>query len=528
MLDRYGLLPKQIATPSVPSILSYVLDDEGQPMELKRVTWCPLLFAVLALCPAGCSDVILSGDIKSCTPVSSGVSGCRGIVPSGVAYALPKGQVQLTWTRSKTAPSDLQKAQSALASAQQTLAKDQSTLATTQAKNASDPTIPGLQTQIQADQTAVGAATTGLTAANAAQTTFTETVTLTVLPVVPDPDPKAHFITNLAHTALRNDSLNVGVSNGLLNSAAATSADQTPSIITTLANTAITFAAIAGTGGTAGPVAPPAAPGAPGAPPPPPPPPCPQDSWSVIFDPVNSAEAAAAKAALAAHTQNIVLRADGAAPPAISIAPPTGPQVSGLVYRAMTATTLTVGPNTVQTPPCPLLNPPAAQSIVAVVLDSNTAYLVPAHAGAFTTSTFNFGFTNGTLTAYSNQQPSEIAAVAGIPLNIAQSVMSIPTQILQLRVNYDTAATALVNAKSQLSVAQTSALTAAANAQTQLVQAESALTQAQASAAAAGPAGQASVIAAQTNVINAQAAAIQAQQALQALQATAPAPATTK
>jgi len=490
-------------------------------MVLKRAALSAFVPLVAALCSFGCTDVIVSGDIRSCATagswncqhvVSSG--GAPQAVPSGVAYALPKGQVQLTWSRGKPAPADLQKAQVALASAQATMANDQLAFAKAQAKDEKDPTLPALEAKIAADQTAVDAANSGIIAAQAAQVSFVETATLTILPIVPDPDPKAHFVTNLSHSSLRSDSLNLGVTNGLLNSATATSADQTPQIILTLANTAITFASILGTGGgvplgeerAARGVAPP--------------PPCRQDSWSVIFDPLNKAELDAVISELSGRTQNIVLKTYIPEAPSMSIAPPAAPQVNGLVYRAMTARTLTLAPSATPSPDCPLVNPTAAQSIVAVVPDTNTAYVVPARAGAFTTSSFNFAFTNGTLTSYSNQQPSEIAAAAGIPLAIANSLMTIPTQILKLRLDYDSAATALVNQRSALSVAQTNALTAAATAQTQLVQAQSLLTQAQASAAAAGPTGQATVINAQTNLIKALTAALQAQQALNALTPT--------
>lgn len=490
-------------------------------MVLKQVALSAFISPVAALCSFGCTDVVVSGDITSCTRagnwncqhvVSSG--GVPQAVPSGVAYALPKGQVQLTWSRGKPGPADLQKALAALASAQTTLANDQLAFAKAQAKDENDPTLPALEAKIAATQTAVNAANSGLIAAQTAQASFVETATLTILPVVPDPDPKAHFVTNLNHSPLRNDSLNIGVTNGLLNSATATSADQTPQILLTLANTAITFASIIGTGGALPLGGERAARGEA------PPLPCRQDSWSVIFDPLNRVELDAVISELSARTQNIVLKTYIPEAPPVSIAPPAAPQVNGLVYRAMTARTLTLAPSATPSTVCPLLNPTAAQSIVAVVPDTNTAYVVPARAGAFTTSSFNFAFTNGTLTSYANQQPSEIAAAVGIPLAVANSLMTIPTQILRLRVDYDSAATALVNQRSALSVAQTNALAAAAKAQTELVQAQSSLTQAQASAAAAGPTGQAAVVNAQTNLIKALTAALQAQQALNALTPT--------
>jgi hypothetical protein len=79
------------------------------------------------------------------------------------------------------------------------------------------------------------------------------------------------------------------------------------------------------------------------------------------------------------------------------------------------------------------------------------------------------------LTQYTTHQPSEIAAVAGIPITIARSIISIPAQILQLRVNYDTQATALVNANTALLQAQLSQPVAIVNAKTALQNAQNAL-----------------------------------------------------
>jgi len=371
--------------------------------------------------------------------------------------------------------------------------------------------VAAATTLVQADVAAAAAAQSLVNLTQANQTNFQETATLTVLPPIPDPDLRAHFIANLAHMPTRNDSLNLSVSNGLLNSAAVTSADQTPNIIITAANTAITLATMgAGGGPFAAMIIKPQAVLATSA--------CTPDNWSTVFDPVNFNEVTIATQTFASKTQNMKLEADiaklPAAPPAIN--PPGGSSVAGLAYRTMTATTITLvsqGNTTAPAPgnSCPLQSPPSAQSVVAVVPDTTTAFLVPAQAGAFTASTFNFGFTNGSLTTYGNQQPSEIAAVVGIPLSIAQSLLSIPAQILQLKVNYDTQATALVNARTQFNQSQANASAAMITAQTQLIQAQTALAQAQ----IGGPT---AIVTAQTALLK----AIQALQAAAAAQTAAP------
>ncbi|KVN59748.1 hypothetical protein WM03_24700 [Burkholderia ubonensis] len=79
------------------------------------------------------------------------------------------------------------------------------------------------------------------------------------------------------------------------------------------------------------------------------------------------------------------------------------------------------------------------------------------------------------LTDYSMQRPSEIAAVAGIPVRIANDIMTIPTQLLQLRVNQDTAAVAKVNGDAAVKAAQIQQAATLSNAETAVVNAQTAL-----------------------------------------------------
>ena len=51
------------------------------------------------------------------------------------------------------------------------------------------------------------------------------------------------------------------------------------------------------------------------------------------------------------------------------------------------------------------------------------------------------------LSDYSADEPSEVATVASIPVDVAKAIVSVPAEILQLRVNYDNQAAALINAR---------------------------------------------------------------------------------
>jgi hypothetical protein len=179
----------------------------------------------------------------------------------------------------------------------------------------------------------------------------------------------------------------------------------------------------------------------------------------------------------------------------------------GLVYRVATPVVIRTVSNTPPNLPtldksnCTAASPLIAQSVTAIVPDSRSRFLLSSEAGAFTTTNLTFGFSNGMLTDYTVQRPSELAAVAGIPLRIANDIIQIPANLLQLRVNYDTQATALVNAQTALKQAQIQQATSLKSAQTALVNAQTALLQAR--------------INQPTAVANAQAALVQAQVALQ-------------
>ncbi len=72
------------------------------------------------------------------------------------------------------------------------------------------------------------------------------------------------------------------------------------------------------------------------------------------------------------------------------------------------------------------------------------------------------------LTDFNQTRPSEIAAAAAIPVDVVNKIMTIPTSILKLRLDYSTAETTLANQKASLITAQSGEAIALVNAKAAL------------------------------------------------------------
>ncbi|MEX3917901.1 hypothetical protein AB4Y43_16915 [Paraburkholderia sp. BR10872] len=365
------------------------------------------------------------------------------------------------------------------------------------AQAANDNTkISAAQAAKKTDQTALDQATTALAVAKANQGKWQESATLTVLAIAPD--ATARFTANLSHNWTRDDTLKISVINGLLTTSSSTSVGQTPNLIISLADTAITIATL-GTGGFPGP-APAPAPGAH---------PAPVSCYysiAQVFDPLNEKEVSDLNGLLRdnAHS-NIKLSIPELSQKLDPLEKPSTepPKISGLVYRVATVVDMQLVTNSSAMDPgspCPLASYPAAQSITTVVPDSRTQFVFSSTAGSFTTTNLTFGFSNGMLTDYTAQRPSELMAIAGIPVRIATDIMQIPTSIFQARVNLDTQKTALVNGDTALKQAQIQQAASLNTAQTAVVNAQAALATA--------------TVGKSTSIVNAQTALVQAQTAL--------------
>jgi len=405
------------------------------------------------------------------------------------------GQVLLTAARTQIAPYDLLKAQTAFDSA--TAAVKKRNAAVTAAGDDADK-LSAAQAALKGDQALLDTAKLALTIAKNNQHKWLESATLTLLPV--SPDPTARYVSDLKHSPWRDDTLKLSVTNSLLTTANVTSGDQTGNILISLADTAISIATLVGA--------------APRVPVRNAPPTC-AYSEVFVFDPTNKKQVDAVNTRLGADGSRIAI-ADTALDDASQAPSGAGldalaSDISGVIYRLAVPVSVQAVENRDPLLPngddCALAAPISAQVLNAIVPDSRSRFFVAFKAGPFTTTTLAYGFSNGMLVDYTAQRPSEIAAAVGILPIIAKHIVEIPTSLIQARVNYDTQATALVNADTALKQAKIQQAASMAEALTAVTNAQSALLQAEVN----GPAA----------VANARVALIKAQQALNAAQQSA-------
>ncbi|WP_345816674.1 hypothetical protein AAGS40_27235 (plasmid) [Paraburkholderia sp. PREW-6R] len=521
-------------------------------MNTRVIGSCAMSIAFLA----GCTDLVVS----SASPDANA---------DGFVYSLPMGLVYIQASRTKVTQDDVDKAKKAADDAQKAVTQDNGDI--TAADAAKDPDKKAAaQAKLKQDTDTQKQAQTALTALKVGD--LNETVSFTSLGVVADPN--ARYIGNLNHNWTRDDNMKLSIVKGLLNTSTVTSTDQTPSIIVTLADTAITL----GTGLVGAPIPEPAKAAAAVQN-------CDPFSYAWVFDPRNKEAVDQARQQLtdAGASFNIVVSPDPEArkiPPTPASTQPT--QIAGLAYRAAMPVIVTIvkpkadpgAPDTpskvAPTPPhpadpagannspkpvpapalgvgampnpkvqpgvnphapakpianndakkdanakapngvagtCTLVSSPPAQAWQIIVPDSTTQYVATSKAGAFTTTTLTYGFTDGMLTDYTMQRPSEVAAIAGIPVRIANDIMTIPTQLLQMRVNYDTASVARINGDVAVKSAQIQQAATLANAETAVVNAQTALSSAR--------------IGSSTSIANAQTGLVNALEQLRAARASA-------
>lgn len=225
------------------------------------------------------------------------------------------------------------------------------------------------------------------------------------------PDPDQMYLLKHHRLPTATDQLQVTVgTNGLLNGINSTNNDRSGAILEKLAELAIeTFKLAAGV---------------------PAPPlnalrtdskPAYPKKFEVEFDPANDSERTAAIAGLKAATGLDLL----VTPPSRSTVSKPGSLQSknGFFYRPLLPWKFVVS-NTKQTVTKTLLLPNEAPAIRFDIRRT-----------AFGTSTSNIGLTNGLLTGYHLDKPSEIEGFVDVPINIVKSVAGIPTNLLQLKIN---------------------------------------------------------------------------------------------
>ncbi len=289
---------------------------------------------------------------------------------------------------------------------------------------------------------------------------FSYSIKLETLAVTPD--SSARFTANLSHSVLRDDVQKFTVtSDGLLNSANITATDRTGDILVELAGAIASFSG----GGVSGQVQSlnqdgPAA-GAPN---------CATviKEFTYQFDPNDPQELAytnpqGINARLAAAEWPFMISVskptDRAAPrawlPNTCSPGTTCNSVDGLLYR-------TALPITVIVEQCSGLcnlagaNPIPVQAALVSLPQAGPISYIPMRSSAFVQTVDNVVFANGMLTSWEANRPSEVLEVVRLPVRILRSIVSVPAELFQLRVNYSNEASNLQDAYARQLQAQQS------------------------------------------------------------------------
>jgi hypothetical protein len=403
----------------------------------------------------GCSHQVL----KSSTPEScvyTDVAGlpCTHQVASGLAYSLPKGQVLLAASRRPITVADTIEALKAVAAAKQAVAKSMKALSDAQSARAKNLATPGTSDSQKAqDDAAVATAAAGLEGDKAALQTaeavladmqggagkYIEVATVVQLPVAPD--PTSRYVANLSHLISRDDNFKLSVVNGLLTTTDTSSADQTGAVLVKLADAAVSIATLVAGGVPLIPSGP-----VPAEAPPKPKLPC-EYNIATAFNPSNPSEVETVKKELAKRAPHFEIAVDN---PDVQLQKQLIRRdktlVPGLVYRTAINVTVSIAPKSdaLTTEECPLQRLVAAQSLSAIVPDTRADFVAPLKAGAFTASKFQYKFIDGMLVDYNVTQPSEIGAIADIPIKLVNNIMSIPGSILKFRFDFASAESKLI------------------------------------------------------------------------------------
>ncbi|MDD5168095.1 MAG: hypothetical protein PHN75_04695 [Syntrophales bacterium] len=412
--------------------------------------------------------IFLSILLSSCTNLinSTFIEGNSGAPVKGLVYALPKGQVQIMAERKSVTTDDVKKAEDSAAKAKtkfddRTKALNDAKQKLSQAKDnfdgidnkMGDTTKDKLKTQLEKAQAVVNGQNNQLEKdKQAAESTakaasdlkdkigdWIETVSITQLPVVPD--PTARYTAELNHWYTRDDNLKLTTSNGILSSSSVSSTDQMPNIILSLAQ------AIAAFGGVLPPTIVKMAPTRE------PTEACKGYSYSKIFDPAAGTEVKQVQEDLKGKNAAFELSVESKNASSLNKGATTeGGCIKnnnlikgvskGLVYRAPIPVQIRVSPTDV--PGCISNQKTSAQSTVVVVPDSASAFVISVEAGAFTTSNYTLAFKDGMPTDFNITRPSEVNAFASIPVNIAKALISIPTELIKLRFDYNSEKNAII------------------------------------------------------------------------------------
>jgi hypothetical protein len=406
----------------------------------------------------------------------------------GIAYALPIGQLLITAERAQITPEDVKKAEAAVGDMTQKVevskkALEAAKLAQSEAEGVlkQDATITS-----QAEKVRIAVATTNyLTAIVAGDEKllaeakkkfdelkinvgkWKESVALKQLPITPD--PKARFVAEFDHEPARDDDFKLSTVNGLLSTSNATTTDRTLDIVEAIATAAAQFSMPfdfllpqKGVNAymTAQAVPPPPGGGKQ----------CGAYKVSRVFEALSQRQlyllncdlkdvGSAYRVNLSGEEADNCSEASTPATARIeklkNISELKGELSTGdgVMYRALTSATVNAQPtaNSVSKlqgeTACSFESVPEHVALSVMVPDSRITYRVDPKGAAFTRASAAYTFKEGTLIDASEVNPSEIAAVVGLPVRVVRAMLTAVTDIVRLRVDYDSKQNELIKAQ---------------------------------------------------------------------------------
>lgn len=250
------------------------------------------------------------------------------------------------------------------------------------------------------------------------------------------------FVARIRHSPLRDDSLKfVVTSAGLLSSADATAADRSGDIVTALAGSVASLAvpsnlstSVFNTRVTPSEM-----------------PPVSEDcgvtsaTYTAIFDPTDPGGLGDVNKQLKCYGFRIMAKLTHNKKFALKSTNDLEP-IEGLYYRSPVPVIIELdkcapsecGPDHAKLTPI--------DSSIVMLPQAGTTSWVPMRSSAFVTTVDTVKFTDGMLTEWNATRPSEALVVVRLPVQILQQVISVPAQIFQLRVNYDSSYKSLLDA----------------------------------------------------------------------------------
>tara|TARA_R110001583_G_scaffold195354_1_gene372138 strand:+ start:1839 stop:3182 length:1344 start_codon:yes stop_codon:yes gene_type:complete len=96
------------------------------------------------------------------------------------------------------------------------------------------------------------------------------------------------------------------------------------------------------------------------------------------------------------------------------------------------------------------------ETLHVTAIDPTTFSYISLDRGLFVTNEYEYEFTNGMLTRYKATKPNEIVEILSIPVDVAKAIISIPAEILQLKIDYSSKEEAYIKAQQLVLEAQNS------------------------------------------------------------------------